>query len=253
MNDSDIEDTLLEDTEEHTVIADCYLKMNTDNDQFAKDSLPVEIATQVGRECVGDTCVWNPNDAYTHIPCLKVKKLRSDAPALKKAYDRPACVDISITHLIKVENGIAYFGTGYAFECPEGHYVDLVSRSSGPKHGWTVANCIGKIDEDYRGEIIFALQPTSSIAASTAIRLFTVNAKSIMDEEYSTRSQIPMDDRPDKVIPSPDQIVQHLISTITLPLSLGQFSLVKKVLFNIEEVDILNTSTRGTGGFGSSN
>jgi dUTPase len=221
-------------------------------------------------ECNDDMCTWNPCDSTTisnedTLPydnevspladrmenmlfsrdtlTLKVKKLRDDVPPLKKAYDRPACVDISITHLIKIDNGIAYFGTGYAFESPEGYYIDLVSRSSGPKNGWTVANCVGKIDEDYRGEIIFALQPTSALAACTALELSHLQYKS-EDEPYcSSRYEVC----------SPNDVVEYLVNKMKLPMSLGQFSLVKKEQFDIEVVEELSTTERGSGAFGSSN
>lgn len=241
-------------------------------------------------ECDGDICTWQPDapgkwemtintdeliptvsydssgrlnnileTSQPIVPTLKVKRIHPDAQSLKRAYEDPACVDISVIRLLKVENGIAYFGTGISMEIPNGYYVDLVPRSSCPKHGWTLANSIGKIDTDYRGEIIFALQPTSTLAAVTALELSIIQDKYVKVKLYDYDSD---GDKCNKRIgnslvpcitpPTPDDIVQHLVDKMTLPMSLGQFSIVKKVQFELQEVDELSHTKRGDGAFGSS-
>ena len=46
------------------------------------------------------------------------------------------------------------FGTGLAFEVPQGHVMLLFSRSGhGFKDDVRLANCVGVIDPDYRGEV----------------------------------------------------------------------------------------------------
>jgi dUTP pyrophosphatase len=55
-----------------------------------------------------------------------------------------------------VDNGgVVSYSTGVHMEIPEGHVLLLFPRSSVYKTGLTLANCVGVIDSDYRGEIIF--------------------------------------------------------------------------------------------------
>ena len=49
-------------------------------------------------------------------------------------------------------------GTGIAVELPKGTFGAIYARSGlGINHGIVPANCVGIIDEDYRGEIVVAL------------------------------------------------------------------------------------------------
>lgn len=170
---------------------------------------------------------------------LLVKKIRKDAQPFKKAYDCPAGIDISITHLIKVEDGIAYFGTGWAFASPANHYLEIHPRSSMHKKGWTLANCTGIIDEDYRGEIIICIQPTTTKAATTALALSQL---SYMDGLVKIE------------IPSENDIVNHLLENIKLPDTLVQFIPVRKEILNIVDIgeNPLPETERSEKAFGSS-
>ena len=48
--------------------------------------------------------------------------------------------------------------TGLAFEVPQGHVMLVFSRSGhGFKHDIRLANCVGVIDSDYRGEVLVKL------------------------------------------------------------------------------------------------
>lgn len=54
------------------------------------------------------------------------------------------------------------FFTGVSVEVPEGHALMLYSRSGhGFKDGLRLANCVGVIDSDYRGEIMAAIHNDS--------------------------------------------------------------------------------------------
>ena len=92
---------------------------------------------------------------------LKIEKLRPDAilpqvaTSLSAGLDLHACIDerlrIPVGEIVTVPCGIAV--------CPDltgGNVVMLVIiRSSlGRKHGLTLANSVGVIDSDYRGEIL---------------------------------------------------------------------------------------------------
>lgn len=55
------------------------------------------------------------------------------------------------------------FRTGLAFEIPDGHVMLVFSRSGhGFKHDTRLANCVGVIDHDYRGEVLVKMRCDST-------------------------------------------------------------------------------------------
>lgn len=89
---------------------------------------------------------------------LKVKKLHPEAIVPRYATDGAACFDlhaVGVQRALRVTPGEAItFATGLAFEMPPGHALLVFSRSG---HGFNqdtrLANCVGVIDSDYRGEV----------------------------------------------------------------------------------------------------
>ena len=91
---------------------------------------------------------------------VKIKKLHPDAviPAYAKTGD--AGMDLTAVTMKIDEYGNICYGTGLAFEIPEG-YVGLVfPRSSNHKKGVILTNCVGVIDSGYRGEVSFKFRPS---------------------------------------------------------------------------------------------
>lgn len=81
---------------------------------------------------------------------VKVKKLDRDAQLPVYGSEGAACFDLYANNL----RGDTTYGTGLAFEVPEGHVMLIFSRSGhGYKQGVRLANCVGVIDSDYRGEV----------------------------------------------------------------------------------------------------
>lgn len=94
---------------------------------------------------------------------LKVKRLTKDAKLPTRATEGSACFDLYADTFEGVEFGNKYdrtiVGTGIAVEIPKNHVLLIFSRSGhGFKYGLRLANCVGVIDSDYRGEIKVALQ-----------------------------------------------------------------------------------------------
>lgn len=59
--------------------------------------------------------------------------------------------------------------TGIAVEIPQGYTLELYPRSGlSVKNGLRLCNCVGLIDEDYRGELIVALYNDSSEAQTVS-------------------------------------------------------------------------------------
>ena|SRR3990167_3638151 len=81
---------------------------------------------------------------------IKIKKLAPNATFTKGSKDAVGydltCVDAHY------KDGIGYLHLGVAVEPPSDGWFQLVPRSSFPKTGWIMANGVGIIDPDYRGE-----------------------------------------------------------------------------------------------------
>lgn len=94
---------------------------------------------------------------------LRYQLLRDDAHPPQLATDGSLGFDLSTTHDVTMRSReVAMAGTGVAVEPPEGFGLLLMVRSGlARKQQVGLANGVGLIDEDYRGELIFALQNNS--------------------------------------------------------------------------------------------
>jgi dUTP pyrophosphatase len=91
------------------------------------------------------------------IPRVQIKKLRPDAIVPQYMTAQAAGLDLaaSIEAPITIEPGdrIA-IGTGLAFALPPGYEGQIRPRSGlARKHGITLVNAPGTVDEDFRGEV----------------------------------------------------------------------------------------------------
>ncbi|MDD4168943.1 MAG: dUTP diphosphatase [Desulfotomaculaceae bacterium] len=75
--------------------------------------------------------------------------------------DLPACID---DPLVVSPGHRANIPTGMAIELPDRHVVGLIFPRSGlaSRHGITLANAVGVIDSDYKGEILVAIHNQSN-------------------------------------------------------------------------------------------
>ena len=144
---------------------------------------------------------------------LKIKRVTETAKLPTKAHPTDACFDLYCDEDIK--EGDKYIviparesvilHTGIQTEIPVGYFAPVFSRSGmGFKQDIRLANCVGVIDADYRGEWMVKL----------------VN-----------------DSNEPRIIQSGDKI--------------AQFTILPVLDIQLEEVDELETTERGTGGFGS--
>ena len=154
---------------------------------------------------------------------VKIKKLHKDAVIPK--YETAGSVGMDLTAVSKEYDihGNVVFGTGLAIQIPEGYYADLRPRSSISKYDLTLANSVGTIDADYRGELILKFKPTLKLKP----HYHAVNTMEVELPHFHKEYNIG------------DRIAQIII----LP--------YPKVSF--VEVDDLSETERGTGGFGSTN
>lgn len=86
---------------------------------------------------------------------LKIKLLNGKAVVPAYQTKGAACFDLHAINGEMVWSGeTAIFNTGLAFEIPEGYALMVYSRSGhGFKNDVRLANCVGIIDSDYRGEV----------------------------------------------------------------------------------------------------
>lgn len=156
---------------------------------------------------------------------IKFKKLSPLASAPHKAHPSDAGYDLTATSLSFDDHGCAVYGTGIAVAIPEGHVGLLFPRSSIAKKEITLTNSVGVIDAGYRGEIMAKFKPT---------QIFTKwnEAYHQTEDRFSASS----------LKPSMYQVGDRICQLIVIPIPEVEFS----------EVDDLDSTDRGTGGYGSS-
>lgn len=90
---------------------------------------------------------------------VRIKKLHPDAVIPKYAKAGDAGLDLTAVTKSYDRDGNIVYGTGLAFEIPDG-YVGLVfPRSSLSSLDITLSNCVGVIDSGYRGEVTAKFKP----------------------------------------------------------------------------------------------
>ena len=90
---------------------------------------------------------------------VRIKKLHPNAVIPTYAKDGDAGMDLTAVTKSSDRDGNIVYGTGLAFEIPEG-YVGLVfPRSSLSRLDIALSNCVGVIDSGYRGEVTVKFKP----------------------------------------------------------------------------------------------
>lgn len=155
---------------------------------------------------------------------VKIKRLNDKAVIPVKAHVTDAGFDLVATSRTVDPDGNIVYGTGLAFEIPEGHVGYIFPRSSISKKNIILTNAVGVIDAGYRGEVTFKFK------ANTQVGLY----KSPENEYFFHKSIAFLDG---KIYEVGDRIGQLIIMPIPD--------------IELEEVDELSTTDRGTGGYGS--
>lgn len=147
---------------------------------------------------------------------VKIKKTNPNAviPCYAKAGD--AGLDLTATSISYDEYGNICYGTGLAFEIPEGYVGLIFPRSSICKEQLLLSNAVGVIDSGYRGEVSFKFKPSlalDSLQCVTDRKLYGV---------YKVGERV------------------------------GQMIIMPYPHIEFEEVEELSETERGEGGYGSS-
>lgn len=88
----------------------------------------------------------------------KITLLDERAKTPSRAHDSDTGYDLKMIDVAKVDGDTIYFKTGISVEPPEGHYFEVYPRSSISKLPLSLANSVGIIDSDYRGEVLIPVR-----------------------------------------------------------------------------------------------
>lgn len=160
---------------------------------------------------------------------IKYKKLNESAKEPYKKYEIDAGFDLYATSINKTNKYIEY-GTGLAFEIPEGYVGLLFPRSSVTEEDLMLKNAVGVVDATYRGEIRFRY--IYSIHDAFENRVIYNN--------YTTDNYI------DILMPN-----RH-IDKYEIGDRCGQIIFMEIPKIKLKQVSELTETERGTGGYGTS-
>lgn len=164
---------------------------------------------------------------------VKIKKLHQNAVIPHKAHATDAGFDLTAVSLSFDGKGNFVYGTGLAFEIPEGHVGLVFPRSSICKTDLFLTNSVGVIDSHYRGEVTFKFKTSIRSIGLWSYLKFNL-ARKCKRNGMSLR----VDNHSNNGYKVGDRIGQMII----LP--------YPEVEFN--EVEELSETDRGVSGYGSS-
>ena len=156
---------------------------------------------------------------------VKIKKLNEDAVTPTYSQYGDAGMDLTAISKSFDEFGNVVFGTGLAFEIPEGFLGLIFPRSSNAKQDLLLSNSVGVIDSGYRGEVMLKFKPS----------VMFFNEHSTGDEnqnfiESNYEDKIRFYEKGDRI---------------------GQIIILPYPQIEFEEAEKLSETVRGNGGYGS--
>lgn len=99
---------------------------------------------------------------------VRIKKLTKSAVTPSYAKKGDAGLDLTATR-VWVEGDNICYGTGLAFEIPDGYVGLLFPRSSNAKKDLLLSNSVGVLDSGYRGEVTFKFRQIKDNAESYSV------------------------------------------------------------------------------------
>lgn len=164
---------------------------------------------------------------------IKIKKLNDFAVLPEYKTDGAAGMDLTAISRTFDGNGNVVFGTGLAFEIPDG-YVGLVfPRSSIAENDMFLTNSVGVIDSDYRGEVMMKFKSCLRVLSNADAVVKVLSKQQLRDDDDIDVTNIWHNNLP-KV---GDRI--------------GQLIIVPYPRVEWEQVAELSETKRGNGGYGS--
>lgn len=164
---------------------------------------------------------------------IKIKKLNENAVIPQYAKPGDAGMDVTAVSVNVTDKYIEY-GTGLAFEVPEGYCMLILPRSSVSKYDLTLANSIGLLDSSYRGELKLRFKRNYRIENEPCEET---------DGKWTTTS-----------IVNPGDAYKYQWDACDwygIGDKVGQIMIVPYPQIEFNEVEELSETQRGSGGFGS--
>ena len=153
---------------------------------------------------------------------VKIKKLVENAVIPFYAKQGDAGLDLTATSKEYDSYGNTVYGTGLAFEIPEGYFGLLVPRSSNSKTDLRLTNSSGILDSSYRGEVMFKYRNDNYAKMDEGMQAHLVIGGIEFVNEYEVGDRI------------------------------GQLIILPYPKIELIEVEELSKTERGEGGYGSS-
>ena len=158
---------------------------------------------------------------------VRIKILSDGAVVPAKAHPTDAGFDLVATSYKFDEDGNFVYGTGLAFEIPEGYVGLIFPRSSISRGDLALTNSVGVIDSHYRGEVMLKFKSTHRCYSLWSL------VKLIFKKDARTKSYN-----------SPR-------GAYSIGERIGQIIIMPYPEIEFEEADELSDTDRGTGGYGS--
>ena len=163
----------------------------------------------------------------------KIKRISEKAEIPTKGHPSDSGWDLTVIGVDKIKGDTIFFKTGLQVKPPAGHYFEIYPRSSIAPLPLMLANSVGIIDENYRGELIVAIRV---LHAEMGLSNERVTYPSGMINALEAR---------------PASITEVANLIIGKKPKIAQMILRKRLDTTFEEVEDLEETDRGTGGFGS--
>lgn len=173
---------------------------------------------------------------------MQVKIKRLSEKAVIPTYGKPGDAGQDLVCISRHfdSDGNAVYGTGLAFEIPEGYVGLLFPRSSNAKKDLALSNSVGVIDSGYRGEVSFKFKPAAFFAGND-----------YLDEKNDSEISETFDYT---LLPkgfNQDQRESFKTNFYEVGDRVGQIIIMPYPQVTFEEVQELSSTERGEGGFGS--
>lgn len=152
---------------------------------------------------------------------IKIKKLHKDAVIPTYAKEGDAGMDLTAVSEHNDKDGNTVYGTGLSFEIPKGYVGLLFPRSSNSKTDLRLTNSVGVLDSGYRGEVMFKFRNDNFSNIDYGLKKAFINENVSFDNQYNVGDRI------------------------------GQLIIMPYPEVSFIEVEELESSERGTGGYGS--
>ena len=166
---------------------------------------------------------------------VKINLLEEESVLPSRAHNTDTGYDLTFIGVDKIVGDVIFFRTGISVETPSGYYFEVVPRSSISKLPLEMANCVGVIDETYRGEILVPVRVThASMGGITSLsnNLFPGGIVKIFDKRPNSMS---------------------IVADLILENKPTLFQAILRKRYDCDFiVDDLTETSRGDGGFGSS-